>query len=455
MTQQILSQTAKYEIIVFAKGDSRNTLQPSGKQSFNLESKGCFYTRCTGIWQTVWIEQVRATYLINYKCVSDAINNCTYLDLTFSNDKTKTVTIQAFLNGELVGKEIIKCSSKLAKVKLTLTKTKLWDLSSPTLYDLKIDTASEDGNDSVNGYFALRELTLTDKGLKLNGKNIFMRLVLDQGYYKDGVYTAPADDDLINDILISKRIGFNGARLHQKVFERRFLYHADRLGYIVWGEYASWGFDFTREDALQHFLPEWAEVIDRDFNHPSIILWCPFNETWEYHKKRQNDKFIVQLYSITKRLDPTRPVIDTSGGYHVKTDLFDVHCYEQQKDSFSNLFSSFKKEPFLPFKSQEDYHGEPYVLSEYGGFKWPLSNDGWGYGNAPTSEKEFVERYTHFAKTLLSNGKICGLCYTQLYDVEQEQNGIYYYDRSPKFSEKMLDIFYNEMSKISAFEKEN
>ncbi len=443
------------EIILFAKGDSRNGLQPSGKQCSTLKSEGCFYTRCTGIWQTVWIEEVCKTHLVNYKCTGDILNNCTYIDLTLSDDNAKKVIVQAFLEDELVGKEEINCGSRKEKIRLGLTKTALWNTQTPTLYKLKFTVISQDGVDQAKGYFALREVSLTKSGLLLNGEKFFMRLVLDQGYYKDGVYTAPTDQDLMNDILISKRLGFNGARLHQKVFDRRFLYYADKLGYVVWGEYASCGFDFTRADAIQNFLPEWTEVLNRDFNHPSIIVWCPFNETWEFNKQRQNDGLIEQIYSITKQLDTTRPVVDTSGGYHVKTDIFDVHCYEQRIKEFNELFSTFKEQPFLPFKSQEKYNGEPYVLSEYGGFKWPVSNDGWGYGDAPTTEEEFVCRYVSFVKSILSNGKICGLCYTQLYDVEQEQNGIYYFDRTPKFSDEVLDAFRVEMQKISAFEKED
>ncbi len=442
------------EIIVITSGDARNPLQPSGKQCDKLNSFGCFYSRCSGIWQTVWIEYVNETYLQNYKVYPDIANNCTYIDLNVIGNGAKTILLEAKLSGKCVGKEKVLVSGNQIKVKLPLKKIKLWDTENPTLYDLEIKIETKSGCDFAKGYFALREISLGKNGLSINGNKTFMRLVLDQGYYKDGVYTAPTEQHLINDILITKRLGFNGARLHQKTFERRFLYHADRLGYIVWGEYASWGFDFTRDDALQYFLPEWLEVLDRDFNHPSIVLWCPFNETWEYNKKRQNDTFIKQLYEITKRLDATRPCIDTSGGYHVKTDIFDTHCYEQRENVFNDIFADFSDQPFQPFKEQEKYNGEPYMLSEYGGFKWPISNDGWGYGDAPQSEEEFLSRFISFTKTLLSNPRICGLCYTQLYDVEQEQNGIYFYDRTPKFSDKMLDVMAEEMKKISAFEKE-
>ncbi len=443
------------EIILFVSGDARNPLEPSGKQSSKLLSEGCFYSRNTGIWQSVWIEYVCDNYLVNYKVYPDVLNGCLYAYLSLSNDTPSTITLTATLNGEIVGSTKIVSNGKTAQGKIDLNKLELWEINSPTLYDLDISIESKSGVDNATGYFGMRELSLDNHGLKINGKRVFMRLVLDQGYYPDGVYTAPTEESLINDILIAKRLGFNGARLHQKTFERRFLYHADRLGYIVWGEYASWGFDFTRDDALQYFLPEWKEVIDRDFNHPSIILWCPFNETWEYNKKRQNDTFIKQLYEITKTLDVTRPVIDTSGGYHVKTDIFDVHCYEQRESVFDDIFANFSDQPFLPFPTLEKYNNEPYMLSEYGGFKWPLSNNGWGYGDSPKSEEEFVKRYLSFTKTLLSNPKICGLCYTQLYDVEQEQNGIYYYDRSPKFNNDVLDLMGDEMGKTAKFEKEN
>ena len=136
------------------------------------------------------------------------------------------------------------------------------------------------------------------------------------------------------DIDRSLAMGFNGARLHQKVFEERFLYHCDRKGYIVWGEYPNWGLDHSYGDSVHGILPEWIEEVERDFNHPAIIGWCPFNETWDVNGRKQYDDVLRTVYLTTKALDPTRPCIDTSGNFHVITDIFDVHDYEQDVEKF-------------------------------------------------------------------------------------------------------------------------
>jgi hypothetical protein len=269
----------------------------------------------------------------------------------------------------------------------------------------------------------------------LNGKRVFQRLVLDQGYYPGGVYTAPGDPDLRRDIEISKEMGFNGARLHQKVFEPRFLYWADRLGYLVWGEFPSWGMDMSKPQACESFISEWLEVLRRDINHPSIVGWCPFNET----DPKQNSWLVRTVYEITKMVDPGRPVIDTSGYTHVATDVYDSHDYDQNVETFKARHSSIlgKGEPYRNHPDQDaPYSGQPVMVSEFGGTWWnpgQTESEAWGYGQRPRSASQFLTRYKGLASALLRNPKIVGFCYTQLYDIEQEVNGLHTYDRKPKF----------------------
>ena len=329
----------------------------------------------------------------------------------------------------------------------------LWDVGVGNLYDVVIKL----GDDEVKSYFGMRDLVLDSKGLKINGKRVFQRLVLDQGYYQEGMYTAKHEDDFKNDILISQAMGFNGARLHEKVFERRFLYEADRLGYLCWGEYPSWGFDYTSDNALSIFAPEWIEAVNRDINHPSIIGWCPMNENWPLFGKRQNDLFVKQMYELTKMLDPTRPVIDVSWNYHVKTDIYDVHDYAQGEE-FVKHQKSFEDGKIWDsiFKEQAPYNNQPYFISEYGGLKWPDTQEGWGYNgdNKIVSEEDFVNRFKLFQETMFGNPRICASCYTQLYDVQQECNGLYFYSREKKFSEKTINEIKRIMSMKSEYEKE-
>ena len=250
-------------------------------------------------------------------------------------------------------------------------------------------------------------------------------------------------------------LGFQGARLHQKVFERRFLYWADRLGYLVWGEYGNWGLDHSNPAALGAMLTPWLEAVARDFNVPSVIGWCPFNETWDYKGRHQEDSVILSVYKATKALDATRPVIDTSGNYHTQTDLYDVHDYEQDVDAFAAHYAPMEADgPVYDWCGWQHYGGQPYWVSEYGGILWgPHQEGSWGYGRGPESPEEYVRRFIGLTRVLMKNPRICGLCYTQLYDVEQEKNGIYTYDRQPKFTQAQMEQLRQALCAPAAIEE--
>ena len=432
-------------VTVCAEDDVRSPLQPRGKQSERLHSHACDYTRTTGIWQTVWLECVPLTSISSFKLIADPDNGCVHLQANVAGDTSACVLeAEASHRGRPVGSSAAILSGSSLQLTIPLDEVCLWEPGHPELYDLQLTIRRNDAAiDSVQSYFGLRSVKLDGMAFRLNGKSVFQRLVLDQGFYPDGIYTAPTDDDLRRDIEISMDLGFNGARLHEKVFEPRFLYWADRLGYLVWGEYANWGLDITSATGLERFLPEWLETINRDFNHPSIIGWCPFNETWDADGKKQNDEILRIVHSVTKLVDPTRPVIDTSGNYHVVTDIFDVHDYDQNPDTFREKYEPMKHggQAFVTFPERQAYEGQPYFVSEYGGIWWnPGQTDGhgWGYGDRPTSEPEFIERYGKLTNTLLDHPMMCGFCYTKLYDIEQEVNGLYTYDRKPKFDPGLI-----------------
>lgn len=441
-------------LVVHCSGNSRDRSQPSGKQCYRYDSYGCFYTRTTGIWQTVWLERVPTSALSHIKLIPDIDNSALYACVTLTGSGKKAVTLEASLKGEKVGASSAVTTGNYVYMKLPIEKLSLWSIEAPVLYDLSVKISGGNREDCVSTYFGMRKIELAKDCLKINGKPVFMRLVLDQGFYPDGVYTAPDDGSFEKDIKLSQRVGFNGARLHEKVFERRFLYEADKMGYIVWSEYPNWGFDHTSDKALELYLTEWTESMERDFNHPSVIGWCPLNETWDINGKPQNDSFVRELYLATKRADNTRPVIDTSGNYHVETDIYDIHDYCQDVCAYHRRYDSLgENEIFENRKERQKYGGQPYLISEYGGIRWSDSNGSWGYGEAPKTIEEFTERYTGLTSVLINNKRVCGLCYTQLYDVEQECNGIYNYDRTPKFDEKTLDKFRDAMISKAAIEK--
>ena len=415
-------------LTVYCEDDTRSNKIPSGKQSQAFASSGCFYTRTTGIWQTVWLEFTPKNYIKSLKYYTDTANCSITLHAQLCGNERLTAVAE--YEGREVGRAETQASGGFAVLTLTLDELHLWELGKGRLYDLHLTY----GEDRVKSYFGMRDIAFEDRKFMLNGKSVFQRLVLDQGFYPQGIYTAPSDAELEGDILRSMAMGFNGARLHEKVFEERFLYHCDRLGYIVWGEYASWGLDISYPDAIHHILPEWLEILERDFNHPAIVGWCPFNETWDENGRRQDDRILSLVYKTTKAFDPTRPCIDTSGNYHVMTDVFDVHDYDSSGKAIRERYKDLKDGRIIDkFADRQTYRGEPIFISEYGGIGFMLEDRGWGYGNIPKTKKEFLARLKDVTDAILDNPYIFGFCYTQLTDVEQECNGLYTYDRAPKF----------------------
>ncbi|MDR1902611.1 MAG: hypothetical protein LBQ88_10060, partial [Treponema sp.] len=436
-------------LTVYAEDDVRSGKQPAGKQTVDYYSYGCLYTRTTGIWQTVWLEFVPKNYIKSYHIVPVPENGQALLTVKTSEQcHGLNVEVSVSIKGGSICTVMAKVSGTAAYFTLPIPAPVLWDIGKPNLYDLHIAM----GEDTVEGYFGMRSVALSDNAMLINGRPVFQRLVLDQGFYPDGIYTAPSDEALKRDIELSMAAGFNGARLHQKVFEERFLYWADHLGYIVWGEQASWGLKIDNDEGLQHFGPEWLEVVMRDINHPAIVGWCPFNET----HKSQNDGLLRAVYELTKAADPSRPVIDTSGHVHVITDIFDVHDYEQDTGAFAKHYEGMEGGKIY---NPHDINGNfdrniPYFVSEYGGTWWNAeeaaksASAGWGYGSRCKTLEEVYTRIEGLTRALLQNKRVCAFCYTQLTDVEQEQNGIYKYDRSPKFDAARLKAIFGAKAAI-------
>ena len=423
-------------ICVCAEDDERDPMIPRGKQSEEFHSHGCDYTRTTGIWQTVWLEFAPKTHIEKVKYFPDAeTGTLTILaDLCGAGE----LTVSASFEGTDCGSVSTVSKGEQVMLTLPLTEKHLWEVGKGGLYDLTLTY----GDDLVHSYFGLRSIDYRDYKFFLNGKSVFQRLVLDQGFYPVGLYTAPSDEELCADVERGLAMGFNGARLHEKIFEERFLYHADRLGYLVWGEYPNWGLNHTDPAAIYSILPEWLEEVERDFNHPALIGWCPFNETWDRNGRKQFDDLLTLVYRTTKAADPTRPCIDTSGTYHVVTDIFDVHNYQQDPAVFSSHFANLTVDGTIEdpqARGRQTYDGKlPLFVSEYGGIRWSEDPSSWGYGNTPKSEEEFLTRLKGLTDVLLDNPRIFAFCYTQLTDIEQEQNGLYTYDRTPKFPPEVI-----------------
>ena len=438
-------------LVLLVEDDVRSGIQPGGKQSARFASWGCRYTRTTGIWQTVWMEAVAPCGLKSVYVKPDldaarfvvepqfyGLGAGQKLRVTLSDGSAKPVCV------------VTAAASDAAPVILPVPAKKLrtWSPSDPFLYDLKFEVLDAAGAvvDEVSSYAGMRKIHIEGNRIYLNNKLLFLRMVLDQGFYPDGIWTAPSDEALRADIERSMAVGFNAARLHQKVFEERFHYWADKLGYLTWGESSSWGANSNNELSARNFISEWEEIVVRDRNHPSIIAWTPFNESWDRDKDvegaRCHDRMVADVYRITHALD-YRPVNDVSGGYHVVTDIWSYHNYEQ--DAAKLLAKQTLKGdgtvPTFDVERECPYTGQPYILDEYGGIRWVIeqySEKTWGYGKAPEDLEEVYTRLKALTDTIRSLDYISGFCYTQLTDVEQEQNGIYTYDRREKFDAARL-----------------
>ena len=454
---EALNEEGNY-ITVYAKDDTRSMRQVSGKQSTRLGSYSCFYTRTTGIWQTVWLEAVDACRIERYEAVTDTANSSVILSVD-SSEAALGAAVKATVcfEGREVGFAETKILDRRSTLAVKLSEKHLWDIGKGDLYDVFFEVVKDgEPKDFLKGYFGLRDVRLTRDGFYLNGRRVFGRFVLDQGFYPDGIYTAPSDEALIFDIEASMKLGFNGARLHQKVFEPRFLYHADRLGYMVFDETGNWGLDHTDPMSIYHFLPEWIEEVKRDMSHPSVIGWCPFNETWDIDGRRQNNDFINMIYDVTRAIDPTRPIVTNSGSYPCRSDVHDVHDYEQDPKKFKEYYSHIgdgvvKCQIYRGQPKRQWYDATKSIfVSEYGGIKWVMGEDAtaWGYGESVKSEEEFLARLKGLTDVLLDNEYIFAYCYTQLTDVEQEQNGLLTYDRRFKFDPALISEIFSRKSVI-------
>ena len=450
-----VSPGRKHNLVIWVQDELRSGKQTGGKQSHLFSSHGCFYTRTTGIWQTVWLEAVHPLGIDSLHLIPDVDAGGLYVI-------PKYVTMG---EGQEISVRISSENDSVPQVKargamgipifVPVADPRLWSPQDPHLYTLSV-SVSVGGKvvDEVASYSGLRKVHLEGNQVFLNNEPLYQRLVLDQGFYPDGIWTAPNDQALKNDIELSIAAGFNGARLHQKVFEERFHYWADRLGYLTWGESSSWGLDLSREDSARNFLSEWSEIVTRDRNHPSIIAWSPFNESRLNADSPQHRRLHEDAYRLSRVLDPTRPVNDSSGYVHYITDLWTVHNYEQDPDKLKSILTRDPdKGPFRNYPEYESpYQNEPYIIDEFGGIKWdpstqtedldPNRQKSWGYGQAPRNIEEFYDRLDRMVRNIRKLDHICGFCYTQLTDVEQEQNGVYFYDRSEKFDmEKIKKIF--------------
>lgn len=430
--------------------DSQSCTQPRGKQRWVDENFECFYVQTTGIWQSVWVEYVSSSYLKAVKITPDLDNRSVRFEyqaqLAEDNLRLETVISTRQKRFKQVSLHVDRAWLQL-DVELTHETNGPWKLQSwspaePTLYEVEFILYKDDlVIDRVYSYFGLRKISIEQGRVLLNNTPVYQRLILDQGYWPESHLTPPSEEALIADIDAILAMGYNGVRKHMKIEDARFLYWCDVKGLLVWSEMAA-TFEFN-DEAVENFTKEWTEIVRQQYNHPSIITWVPFNESWGipqvYTNKRQQ-KFTEAIYHLTKAIDPDRPVIVNDGWEHTISDIITLHDYEESgaalleryADSGSVLGggSSFNNWKYAMAQGYE-YHGQPVMVSEFGGIAFD-SGKGWGYGEQVNSEEAFIERFRKITQAIKDTPYICGYCYTQITDVQQEVNGLLTADRTPK-----------------------
>ena len=446
-----VDQTGDNTIELKAEDDYRDMEMPRGKQFWELNSRSIFYSRTTGIWQTVWLEAVDPLYLVSCHITPEFDRRAVRFEYQLS-ETAKGIAFDISFQGTAAANLTVAPQSCKGSVTIGLDQTGLqawnfqedlaWTPENPRLFDAEITVYGENGiTDCVDTYFGMRKVSIENGRFMLNNREYYQKLVLDQGYWEQSLLTAPGDEDFIKDINLTKAMGFNGVRKHQKVEDRRYLYHADRLGLLVWGEIGA-AYVYSREYA-HRIYSEWMEAVERDYNHPCIVAWTPLNESWgvqEIKVDRPQQAHCNALMYMTKSIDSTRVVMDNDGWEHTCGDLLTIHDYspsgEKLKKHFESMESILTMTPggTSMFADGYDHRGQPILVTEFGGVKYAPESDlarSWGYCEE-NDLGAYTKKYAELTRAILDSPLIQGYCYTQLTDVENEENGLLTYHRNVK-----------------------
>ena len=448
------------ELVVRVEDDPGDLEKPRGKQDWTPKPHSIWYPRTTGIWQTVWFEQVPATRIDRIRWTPNLERweiGCAVW-CAGARDGNLRLRVRLSVEGTLLADDLYSVTGEEVHRRIALSdpgiddsrNELLWNPGRPRVIDAEL-TLERDGTvvDRVRSYTALRSVAVDGNHFVLNGRPYPLRLVLDQGYWAETGLTAADDDALKSDVLLAKAMGFNGVRKHQKIEDPRYLYWADHLGLLVWTEMPS-AYRFTNR-SIQRTTREWMEVIQRDYSHPCVVAWVPFNESWGVpnlpHSAAERH-YVRGLFHLTKTLDPTRPVVGNDGWESVATDIIGIHDYDSDP---RRLWKRYRTDEIVPRLFRRERPGgrtlvlegkrhadQPLVLSEFGGITCSKDPDTWGYARV-TSADQLASRYLTLLETIHSLGIFAGFCYTQFADTYQEANGLLTADRQPKFP--IEDIF--------------
>lgn len=434
--------------------DDKRADRPRGKQSWLDEPFGCWYTPTSGIWKTVWAETVSDTRLSSVKMTPIAENyhlSCRYEIENLKSDCVLKTTIK--FRGATIAEQSNLLLRETGTFNIDLSndldsfKIHWWTPENPQIYDIEFNVV-KNGEivDCVKSYTAFRIFRTHGNKLMLNLNPIYLRMVLEQGYWRETGLTPPDEQALINEIELIKSLGFNGARVHQKIEDERFFYYADVMGLLTFCEMPSL-YEYTEDFSAKSVCDEWLEVVRQHYNHPSIIAWVPLNESWGVNRitfNKQESHFSQTLYHLTKSLDNMRPVISNDGWEHTQSDILTFHNYCQDAEKLALFYKDVAEvvnganrvdysNLRLPFAPDFHYNGQPIMIDEFAGIGYRSKNDeGWGYGNNVEDKEHFVNRLRELVAQVTSKQEIAGFCITQITDVYQEINGLCDFDRIGK-----------------------
>lgn len=458
-----LLKDGENELVVKAE-DSFDMQQPRGKQRWIDENFGCWYVQTTGIWKTVWSEYVPKVNLASVKMTPVLEQHCLELEYEvnapescFGENLAVAATIR--FDGMLVNKIVTTVMAGHVETKADVFVrndhgfewgVRTWSPEQPDLYDIEFELI-KDGEtvDQAGSYFAMRDIRIDGPNILLNGRPLYQRLILDQGYWKDSHLTPPSEEALIEDIDKIHALGYNGLRKHQKTEDERFLYWCDVKGMLVWSEVAS-AYQYT-DYAVAEFTREWMEIVKQNYNHPCIITWTPFNESWgisAVETRRDQQHFTEAIYHLTKSMDPYRPVIVNDGWEHTVSDIITLHDYEEVGEVLRKRYIEYKDQIMTTevYHSNHksamangfEYKGQPVIISEFGGIAFNNDDSGWGYGNKVDTKEDFIQRFDEITTAVKELPYVSGFCYTQVSDVQQEINGLMDIDRNFKVEPEVI-----------------
>jgi len=452
-------------IVVRAEDQPGDVSQPRGKQDWLEKPHAIWYHRTTGIWQAVWLEPVPATHVTELQFTPDIATGTVKVEASFNRPATGWLALTLKKGDEVLAAQQVYVKGTAIETTVGLPAVQsgvsrddlLWRPDAPNLISVTAKFFTEDGEttDGLESYFGLRTTTIAHGRFLLNDRPLFIRSVLEQGYWPKSHLAAPSAEALKEEVELIKSLGFNAVRIHQKIEDPRFLYWADHLGLLVWGEMAN-AYQFDAH-AVDRFTREWLSAVKRDRSHPCIVTWTPLNESWGVNdislRKDQQD-YASALYHLTKAIDPSRPVISNDGWEHTKSDIWGLHDYTQYPDQIRDRYGSAEAveqtlTEMRPTRKRlllepDDRRGQPVMITEFGGLSYyPKTGEAWfGYATAGT-EEEYLSMMKALFDAIYESPVLAGFCYTQITDTLQETNGLLDENRKPKLPvEKLRDIIW-------------